>query len=215
MDINKLNERMLNFSEKGFFNKATLMEAKTPNDSTYFLLELIDFANEELLDVIEFFAKQSNIDIQNLLTQRYENLFDFFNKNEINLKVLIGILNTDIAYLNSKGITVIPNEIYKLKKLKSLNLDSNKIKKLPENIGKLQKLERLSLANNQIKQIPSSIVKILNLNYLDLSNNDLESLPENIDKLKCLSLLDLRGNNFSKEEQKKIKKIFKSIKVIF
>jgi Leucine-rich repeat (LRR) protein len=214
MDINKLNDRMLNLSEKGFF-KANLMEAKNSNDSTHFLLKLIDFANEDLIDVIEFFVKQNNISIQDLLPQRYENLFDFFNENSINLKNLIGILNSDIVNLTSKGITSIPNEIYKLKKLKSLNLDFNKIKKLPENIGKLQKLEKLSLANNQLKQIPSSIVKILNLSYLDLSNNDLESLPDNIDKLKCLSLLDLRGNNFPKEEQKRIKKIFKSIKVIF
>lgn len=214
MDINKLNERMLNLSEKGFF-EGVLMESKKSNDATYFLLKLIDFANEDSIDIIEFFAKQSNIDIHSLLSQRYENLFEFFNKNEINLKILIGILNDDIVNLASKGITIIPNEIYKLKKLKSLNLDSNKIKKLPESIGKLQKLEKLSLANNQIKQIPSSIVKILNLGYLDLSNNNLESLPDNIDKLKSLWLLDLRGNNFSKEEQKKIKKIFKSIKVIF
>ena len=178
-------------------------------------MKLIDFANEDLIEVIDFFAKQHNVNIQELLSQRYENLFDFFNENDINLKILIGILNSDIAHLTSKGITVIPNEIYKLKKLKSLNLDSNKIKKIPESIGKLHKLEKLSLANNQIKQIPSSITKILNLGYLDLSNNNLESLPDNIDKLKSLYLLDLRGNNFSKEEQKKIKKIFKSIKVIF
>ena len=214
MDINKLNDRMLNLSEKGFF-KANLMEYKNSDDSTYFLLKLIDFANEDLIEVIDFFAKQHNVNIQELLSQRYENLFDFFNENDINLKILIGILNSDIAHLTSKGITVIPNEIYKLKKLKSLNLDSNKIKKIPESIGKLHKLEKLSLSNNQIKQIPSSITKILNLGYLDLSNNNLESLPDNIDKLKSLYLLDLRGNNFSKEEQKRIKKIFKSIKVIF
>jgi Leucine-rich repeat (LRR) protein len=214
MDINKLNDRMFNLVEKGFF-KANLTESKNSNDSTYFLLKLIDFANEDLIDIIEFFAKQNDVNIQDLLSQRYENLFDFFNESSINLKNLIRILNSDIVDLNSKGITNIPNEIYKLKKIKSLNLDSNKIKKLPENIGKLQKLEKLSLANNQLKQIPSSIVKILNLSYLDLSNNDLESLPDNIDKLKCLSLLDLRENNFSKEEQKRIKKIFKSIKVIF
>ena len=214
MDINKLNDRMFNLVEKGFF-KANLTESKNSNDSTYFLLKLIDFANEDLIDVIEFFSKNHDVNIQDLLSQRYENLFDFFNEKDVNLKNLIRILNSDIVNLYSKGITVIPNEIYKLKKLKSLNLDSNKIKKLPESISKLSKLEKLSLANNQLKQIPSSIVKILNLSYLDLSNNDLESLPENIDKLKCLSLLDLRENNFSKEEQKRIKKIFKSIKVIF
>lgn len=214
MDINKLNDRMLNLSERGFF-KANLMESKTSNDANYFLLKLIDSANEDFIDVIEFFAKSKNIDIQKLLSQNYENLFDFFNESQINLKSLIKILNSDMIRFDSKRITSIPNEIYKLKKLKSLNLDSNKIKKLPENISKLQKLEKLSLANNQIKQIPSSIVKILNLSYLDLSNNDLESLPDNIDKLKGLSLLDLRGNNFPKEEQKRIKKIFKSIKVIF
>ena len=215
MDINKLNERMLNFSEKGFFDKANLMEAKAPKDSTYFLLKLIDSANEDLIDVIEFFVKQQKMDIQKLLSQSYENLFDFFNESEINLKSLIKILNSDIVRLDSKRITSIPDEISKLKKLKSLNLDNNKIKKLPESISKLSKLEKLSLANNQIKQIPSSIVKILNLSYLDLSNNDLESLPDNIDMLKGLSLLDLRGNNFPKEEQRRIKKIFKSIKVIF
>ena len=214
MDINKLNERMSILSENGFF-KANLMEAKSSNDSIHFILKLIDIANEETIDIIEFFAKQNNIDIQKLLVQSYENLFDFFNENEITLKNLIKILNSDIVRLDSQRITSIPNEIYKLKKLKSLNLDSNKIKRLPENISKLKKLEKLSLANNQIKQIPASIVKILNLSYLDLSNNDLESLPDNIDKLKGLSLLDLRDNNFSKEEQKRIKKIFKSIKVIF
>lgn len=214
MDINKLNERMLNFSEKGFF-KSNLMESKGSNDSVHFLLKLIDIANEESIDIIEFFAEQHKIDIQKLLVQNYENLFNFFNEKQITLKNLIKILNSDIIRLDSKEIASIPNEIYKLKKLKSLNLDSNKIKKLPESISKLHKLEKLSLANNQIKQIPSSIVKILNLSYLDLSNNELESLPDNIDKLKGLSLLDLRGNKFSKEERNKIKKIFKSIKVIF
>jgi Leucine-rich repeat (LRR) protein len=215
MDINRLNERMLKFSEKGFFDKINLMETKAPNNATYFLLKLIDSANEDLIDVIEFVAKQNNIDIQKLLSQSYENLFDIFNKSEINLKTLIEILNSHVVRLDSKRISLIPNEISKLKKLKFLDLDNNKIKKIPESISGLQKLEKLSLANNQIKKIPSSIVKILNLSYLDLSNNDLEFLPDNINMLKALSLLDLRGNNFPKEEQKRIKNIFKSIKVIF
>jgi Leucine-rich repeat (LRR) protein len=214
MDINKLNRRMSLLCENGFF-KSNLNESKDNIDSIHFLLKLIDSANEDLIDSIDFFAKQSNVNIQNLLTERYENLFTFFDKSQMNLKNLMEILNSDRVNLDSKGISVIPNEIYKLKKLKSLNLDSNKIKKLPESIGKLNKLERLSLANNQLKQIPSSIVKILNLGYLDLSNNNIEVLPDNIDMMKGLGLLDLRGNNISKEEQKRIKKIFKSAKVIF
>lgn len=214
MDISKLNNRMSLLCENGFF-KENLMESKTSDESINFLLKLIEASNEDIIDSIEFFAKQSDINIDNLLSERYENLFDFFNKKEVTLKNLITILNSDMVNLSSKGITTIPNELYKLKKLKSLNLDSNKIKKLPESIGKIQKLERLSLANNQIKQIPSSIVKILNLSYLDLSNNSLESLPDNIDKLKGMSLLDLRGNKFPKEEQKRLKEIFKSAKIIF
>ena len=92
------------------------------------------------------------------------------------------------------SIKSIPNSIYKLKYLKSLSLVWNKIEKIPDSLGKLENLEFLNLSNNKIRSIPDSIKYLKSLEYLTLSNNKINHIPESIGDLFNLKKLTLDRN---------------------
>jgi Leucine-rich repeat (LRR) protein len=124
-------------------------------------------------------------------------------------------------HFKAEGLTEIPNFIYKVEKLKFLNLDSNNItdipeifvdtlsninllsfsnnniKSLPKNIGNLKSLRALSLDENNITSLPESFGNLENLKDLYLEDNNITSLPESFGKLQNLLYLDLSNNNLT------------------
>ena len=60
-------------------------------------------------------------------------------------------------------IEKIPNELFKLKTAKKLNLAENNIRKIPEKISNLENLKILILVMNKINKLPKSIFNIKNL----------------------------------------------------
>ncbi|XP_010943504.1 plant intracellular Ras-group-related LRR protein 4 isoform X1 [Elaeis guineensis] len=91
----------------------------------------------------------------------------------------------------------LPDSIWKLSGLVTLDLSENRIILLPATIGALSSLEKLDLQSNRIAELPDSIGELYSLLYLDLKGNQLMSLPSTIGKLVHLEELDLSSNQLS------------------
>ena len=61
-----------------------------------------------------------------------------------------------------------------------MNLSSNQLKGLPEEIFKLCNLQSLDLSNNQLKEVPEAIASLQNLQELYLHGNDALGIPAQI-----------------------------------
>uniref|UniRef100_A0A0E0EJK0 Receptor kinase-like protein Xa21 n=1 Tax=Oryza meridionalis TaxID=40149 RepID=A0A0E0EJK0_9ORYZ len=107
-------------------------------------------------------------------------------------KELIGI------YLSENQITgTIPEDLWKLNKLTSLNLSCNLFTgTLPPDIGRLPIINSIFMSHNRITgQIPQPLGNISQLIFLSLSNNLLDgSIPISLGNLTKLNLLDLSSN---------------------
>ncbi|XP_055529280.1 protein flightless-1 [Wyeomyia smithii] len=101
-------------------------------------------------------------------------------------------LNMRRNNIKSSGI---PNELFDLEELTTLDLSHNKLKEVPEGLDKAKSLLVLNLSNNQIESIPPSLfIKLTDLLFLDLSNNKLETLPPQTRRLSNLQTLILNDN---------------------
>eukprot|EP01103_Thecamoeba_quadrilineata_P016606 TRINITY_DN5591_c0_g1_i1.p1 TRINITY_DN5591_c0_g1~~TRINITY_DN5591_c0_g1_i1.p1 ORF type:complete len:965 (-),score=207.67 TRINITY_DN5591_c0_g1_i1:167-3061(-) len=95
-------------------------------------------------------------------------------------------------YLNQ--LKILPPEIGRLSNLRQLGLNENLLKYLPKEIGKLKNLEILDCRSNRLKQLPTEIKRLANLKKLFLRTNKLSFLPPEISFLKSLELLSIRNN---------------------
>ena len=97
--------------------------------------------------------------------------------------MMCSIKNGHIKALNLSnwGISILPESICYLSKLKHLILTNNKIKELPTSIGFLNQLQTLDLGNCQINSLPDSLSELKMLKKLSIDRNlELKSLPEPI-----------------------------------
>ena len=88
------------------------------------------------------------------------------------------------------------NEISEAKNLKNLRLDNLYISSFPKGFFRLPKLKTLSLRSNRISNpnVLRGIYRLQNLEFLDLSyNRELETLPNSITTLKNLKSLYVSG----------------------
>jgi len=99
--------------------------------------------------------------------------------------------------LSNRGLTEIPEEVFKYRNLKKLNLRNNAIKLVSKDIATLKHLKNIDLSNNKISNLGAKFFELVNLEYLFLNNNKLKSFPVQVSKLKKLKNLDLSGNLFS------------------
>lgn len=72
----------------------------------------------------------------------------------------------------------------------------NKITIVPDDISKLRKLARLNLQNNEVTEVSDKLSAITTLNYLNLSGNKLRDLSDKIANMTCLKQLYLDENPF-------------------
>lgn len=98
---------------------------------------------------------------------------------------------------SGNAITKVSNEIGRLSELEALWLDANEINVIPDSIGQCLKLNELGLRNNRIDIIPESLFECKKLESLLLEANKIESIPKGLSQLKNLSVLELARNKFA------------------
>ena len=139
----------------------------------------------------------------------------------INPKLKLNPRNSSISLLaitrldlSNNGLTSLPEVIFQLPSLKSLNVAQNRIERLPEGVCPfglsdpkkplrprmsyhLPVLEELLLPYNQLETLPVAVFLLPNLTFLDVSNNKLESLPYEMWTAPCLVELNASLNLLS------------------
>jgi len=91
-------------------------------------------------------------------------------------------------------LTELPDSLWQLTQLTSLNLSSNQLTTLPDWLGQLTQLTELDLSNNQLTALPDSLGQLTQLTSLDLSSNQLTSLPDSLGQLTQLQTLYIKFN---------------------
>lgn len=92
------------------------------------------------------------------------------------------------------GLQEIPDAVFDLNSLESLDLGRNRIASVPKGICRLKKLRHLYLQGCGICEIPSWIVELAQLETLNVAWNDLQDLPDSLGDLASLRLLYLDSN---------------------
>jgi len=123
---------------------------------------------------------------------------------------LFNIKSLETLELYDSGITEIPKNIEKLENLSFLNLELNNIKNVPDEIGNLENLTKLILTNNKLEKFPSTLGNLKNLEVLYLNENSIyDKLPESLNDLSKLkyvkfeSNVDIKGKALSNESLEK------------
>jgi Leucine-rich repeat (LRR) protein len=142
------------------------------------------------------------------------------SRNEVyddRLHLISLMKNLQFLSINNAGLDTLPDEIFKLPEIRTLNLTGNnfrhipygvrnfkrleyfvmydnKIKLVPEWIRELELLEEIILPRNEIDSISPSIGLLPALNYLSLGANKLKYMPGSIGKLLSLQTLSLSEN---------------------
>ena len=91
--------------------------------------------------------------------------------------------------VNSVALKKFDSRMFRLKNLKTLNLENNQLKEIPAEIQRLRQLESLLLRHNFVAKI--HCWDLPNLRVLNLSDNPLQVLPHRITDLKLLDTLQL------------------------
>ena len=93
------------------------------------------------------------------------------------------------------GLKELPDELWELEQLTSLNLYGNQLTAVPEAFFGLINLTILDLSGNQLTAVPETISSLTKLTELDLSDNRLTALPQAISGLiNHLTKLNYDGN---------------------
>lgn len=80
--------------------------------------------------------------------------------------------------------------------INSIKISNYGLRIIPEELRKFTKLKTLDLSDNFIEELPPWIDKMLNLEYLKLDSNLLKDLNPNFKNLRCLTVLSLNNNKF-------------------
>ena len=110
-------------------------------------------------------------------------------------KEIAQLKNIKKLTVNVRGIDgALPKQIKYFKNLEELNLGLTYLKKIHPNLYKLKKLRKLDLAGNFFNEIPKGISALKNLEELNL-NLYFGNLPNDIVKLKKLNSMKLGFNS--------------------
>ncbi|XP_071452412.1 PH domain leucine-rich repeat protein phosphatase 1 [Hetaerina americana] len=108
---------------------------------------------------------------------------------------------TDLEELVVSGntLSILPDSIGQLKKLRALRAHSNKLQQPPKGLSKLNSLRVLDLSHNQLERVNLGDLVPQRLSFLDLSGNPrLHVDPSQFNSYRSqrrMSLVDVSGNN--------------------
>ena len=109
-------------------------------------------------------------------------------------KSLKDVRRPDSVYhlrLNYKRLKKIPEKVFEMHNLRTLDLGCNFIDSIPPEIGTLTSLEILNLRRNRIRSIPPEVGNLKNLRKINFSRNPILDLPDEMGNLTSLEELVL------------------------
>jgi len=112
---------------------------------------------------------------------------------EIPMGAFRRILELEEMDLSYNALTLLPEEMSVLNKLRLLDLQSNNIIYLPTSFEQLH-LEELYMANNQLQQFPHEVRDMGSLRVLDLASNRIVRVGRTLGTLRQLQQLSLAEN---------------------
>lgn len=140
---------------------------------------------KEIPDTIKDFQSLENLNIKG-------NRLESFNNGILELK------NLKKLTISSNSISQLP-DLSSLSNLEYLDCSSNRLLEIPESVFSLTKLKTLNFGfNHNIKIVSEKIHQLEDLESLQINNNEIESLPQELSQLKNLLLLDVSGNPLKK-----------------
>ena len=83
-----------------------------------------------------------------------------------------------MASFRNLKLTRLPDSLWNLTSLTTLDLSGNVLAKLPDSLGNLTSLTTLDLSDNVLAKLPDSLGNLTSLTTLDLSDNVLAKLPD-------------------------------------
>lgn len=107
---------------------------------------------------------------------------------------LRGLESLDVS---NNELTTLPESITQIKGLKVIKANNNVLRWLPSHIGAMKGLITLNVSRNYIKVLPKSFLQLPNLKTLDLSHNKLKQIPYGLASMKGLESIGLAGNFIS------------------
>lgn len=108
----------------------------------------------------------------------------------------------------------VPNEIFELRHLRSLNLVGRGLIDLPPRIKDLSSLRRLDLARNSLPSLPMALAHLEQLEELDLSENHLDSIIDVLRRMPNLKWCDLKENPLPAAEIEQLRSAKPEIEII-
>ncbi|XP_070580511.1 protein flightless-1 homolog isoform X2 [Ptychodera flava] len=89
----------------------------------------------------------------------------------------------------------IPDDIFELEELTTIDFSHNQLYAIPDNLENAKSLLVLNLSHNRIDTIPSQLfINLTDLIHLNVSNNHIETLPPQMRRLTNLQVLILNNN---------------------
>ena len=134
-----------------------------------------------------------------------------YSKLDTLTKDIAKFKNLEELNLLANNITVIPDELWELTKLKKLNLGWNKIDSISPKVGHLQNLEELNLAKNSLTKLPATIGELKKLTKINISWNKIRFIPSQLLSSTSLKEFLLYDNPISGSEE--LLKTFKNVEI--
>lgn len=102
----------------------------------------------------------------------------------------------EINWSFSRVVSRVPNHIYYLENLQSLDLSGLNLTSLPAEINKLKNLRSLILRGNNLESLPNGFEYLENIQILDLSRNKWKEFPVQLKNFKKLTYLNISYCSF-------------------
>ena len=100
----------------------------------------------------------------------------------------------EILNLSNNALSSLPDDLYKLHKLRIIFCSENNFTELPEVLGKCSNLEMIGFKSNQINKVAASALPAAKLRWLILTDNKVAELPQELGNCTALQKLMLAGN---------------------
>lgn len=98
--------------------------------------------------------------------------------------------------LSNNQLSDLPDDLYRLKKLKILFFSNNLFTHLPSCIAKCEQLEMIGFKSNQISEVSEDSLPLIT-RWLILTDNQIQKIPDSIGRLTRLQKLALAGNQLT------------------